>query len=168
MLGAFKTVDKFITGESWVVGDDAAGVDKAKLVADLSARYTADYVAQWRKFLQAASVARYSSVRDAAQKLSAMSQRQPVAAPRALLRRVAEHGSGTARSRRNLPARATDYAAYRHGQSHRATRTRRTSTRCSRSNQSPRPNGERCKVQPRRPRVSQASGNATAARTAAR
>jgi type VI secretion system protein ImpL len=76
MLGAFKTVDKFITGESWVVGEDAGGVDKAKLVADLSARYAADYAGHWRKFLSSASVARYSNVKDAAQKLSILSGNQ--------------------------------------------------------------------------------------------
>ena len=76
MLGAFKTVDKFISGESWVVGEDAGNVDKAKLVADLSARYAQDYADQWRKFLQSASVARYSNVRDAAQKLAILSGNQ--------------------------------------------------------------------------------------------
>ena len=40
MLNAFKTVDKYLSGESWVVGEDAGGVDKAKLVADLQARYS--------------------------------------------------------------------------------------------------------------------------------
>lgn len=76
MLSAFKTVDKFISGENWVVGEDAGNVDKAKLVADLSARYSADYAGQWRKFLSSASVAHYSNIRDAAQKLAVLSGNQ--------------------------------------------------------------------------------------------
>ena len=76
MLSAFKTVDKYLTGESWVVGDGAAAVDKAKLVAELRSRYMADYIGQWRKFLASATVSRYSSVRDAAQKLAAFSGNQ--------------------------------------------------------------------------------------------
>src|SRR5262249_19191984 len=64
MLDAFKTVDKFLRGESWVVGEDASGVDKAKLVAELQSRYSDDYTAQWRKFLTSAQVARYGSVKD--------------------------------------------------------------------------------------------------------
>ncbi|MEP6992421.1 MAG: ImcF-related family protein, partial [bacterium] len=76
MLSAFKTVDKYLTGENWVVGDGAASVDKARLVADLRARYIADYVTQWRKFLASASVSRYASVKDAAQKLRALSGNQ--------------------------------------------------------------------------------------------
>jgi type VI secretion system protein ImpL len=76
MLNAFKTVDKYLSGENWVVGDGAAGVDKAKLVADLRARYVADYVAQWRKFLSSASVAHYGGVKDAAQKLAILSGNQ--------------------------------------------------------------------------------------------
>ncbi len=76
MLSAFKTVDKYLTGENWVVGDGAAGVDKAKLVAELRGRYMADYVAQWRKFLGSASVSRYSGIKDAAEKLRAFSGNQ--------------------------------------------------------------------------------------------
>lgn len=76
MLGAFKTVDKYLKGESWVVGDDAAQVDQAKLVADLKSRYSVDYVAHWRKFLQSASVTRYQGIKDAAAKLAVLSGNQ--------------------------------------------------------------------------------------------
>src|SRR5262249_24907832 len=76
MLDAFKTVDKFLRGESWVVGEDASGVDKAKLVAELQSRYSDDYTAQWRKFLTSAQVARYGSVKDAAAKLAVLSGNQ--------------------------------------------------------------------------------------------
>src|SRR5262245_49991962 len=76
MLAAFKTVDKYISGESWVVGEDAGGVDKAKLVSELQSRYAADYAAQWRKFLASAQVVHYAGVRDAAAKLTVLSGNQ--------------------------------------------------------------------------------------------
>ena len=76
MQGAFKTVDRFLQGERWVVGEDAQQVDKAKLVADLRARYASDYVDNWRRFLRSASIARYSNVRDAAQKLTVLGGNQ--------------------------------------------------------------------------------------------
>ena len=76
MQDAFKGVDRFLQGESWVVGEDAQPIDKAKLVADLRARYAADYADQWRKFLRSAAVNRYASVRDASQKLTVLSGNQ--------------------------------------------------------------------------------------------
>jgi type VI secretion system protein ImpL len=76
MLAAFKTVDKYISGESWVVGEDAGGVDKAKLVADLQNRYATDYTTEWRKYLASAQVTRYSGVKDAAAKLGVLSGNQ--------------------------------------------------------------------------------------------
>jgi type VI secretion system protein ImpL len=76
MLAAFKTVDKYLSGESWVVGEDAGGVDKAKLVAELHSRYAADYAAEWRKYLASAQVARYAGVKDAAAKLAVLSGNQ--------------------------------------------------------------------------------------------
>ena len=76
MQNAFKTVDRFLQGESWVVGEDAQQIDKAKLVADLRARYASDYADNWRKFLRSASVVRYANMRDAAQKLTSLSGNQ--------------------------------------------------------------------------------------------
>jgi hypothetical protein len=76
MLSAFKTVDKYLSREPWVVGEDASGMDKAKLVADLQTRYSNDYTGQWRKFLSSAQVARYNGVKDAAAKLAVLSGNQ--------------------------------------------------------------------------------------------
>ncbi|MEO7084310.1 MAG: ImcF-related family protein [Gemmatimonadaceae bacterium] len=76
MLDAFKTVNKYLKGESWVVGEDAGQVDQAKLAAELQTRYSNDYIAQWRRFLQSAQVVRYSGVKDAATKLAALSGNQ--------------------------------------------------------------------------------------------
>jgi type VI secretion system protein ImpL len=76
MQDAFKKVDRFLQGESWVVGEDAQQVDKAKLVADLRSRYVSDYLENWRRFLRSASVARYANVNDAGQKLTMLSGNQ--------------------------------------------------------------------------------------------
>ncbi|HEX6534378.1 MAG TPA: ImcF-related family protein [Gemmatimonadaceae bacterium] len=71
MLGAFKNADRFFEGESWVLGDQAAGrMDRDKVLQELRARYEADYVRHWRAFLQAAAVVRYANVKDASKKLS--------------------------------------------------------------------------------------------------
>jgi type VI secretion system protein ImpL len=76
MQNAFKTVDRFLQGESWVVGEDATQIDKAKIAADLRSRYASDYVENWRRFLRAATIARYANVRDASQKLAVLSGNQ--------------------------------------------------------------------------------------------
>ena len=76
MQDAFKGVDRFLGGESWVVGEDAQPLDKAKLVAELRSRYAADYMENWRRYLRGASIARYGGVKDAAQKLGVLSGNQ--------------------------------------------------------------------------------------------
>ena len=76
MQDAFKKVDRFLQGESWVVGEDAQPLDRAKLVADLRSRYAIDYAENWRQFLRGASIARYAGVKDAAQKLAVLSGNQ--------------------------------------------------------------------------------------------
>jgi type VI secretion system protein ImpL len=78
MDNALKTVDQFLSGEPWVMGEATAmaPADKAKLVADLRARYTTDYTDQWRRFIQSATVQRYSGLRDASDKLRVLSGNQ--------------------------------------------------------------------------------------------
>ncbi|HEU4563189.1 MAG TPA: ImcF-related family protein [Gemmatimonadaceae bacterium] len=77
MQGAFKNADRFFQGESWVLGDQAAGqMDKEKALAELRARYQADFVRHWRTYLQSAAVARYANVKDAAKKLSVLAGNQ--------------------------------------------------------------------------------------------
>jgi len=76
MLGAFKSVDQYLNGESWVVGDDTTAVDATGLAAQLESRYSGDYIAQWQQFLQSASVVRYADMKDAATKLAALSGNQ--------------------------------------------------------------------------------------------
>ena len=115
MLAAFKTVDKYITGENWVVGDDASGGDKAKLVADLSARYAADYIGHWRKFLVGGAGDALLE-REGRGAEAGDSERQSVAAARALLDRVAEHGRRASRRRDDVPTGAARHAAVGDGQ----------------------------------------------------
>src|SRR3712207_1255152 len=57
MVNAFKTVDRFLGGEGWVMGGGTTvqPAEKAKIVAELRARYAADYANHWRRFLRAAS-----------------------------------------------------------------------------------------------------------------
>jgi type VI secretion system protein ImpL len=69
---ALKGVDKYLKGESWVVGDEVGQIDKNQLVNELRTKYVAEYIEQWRKALASASVVRYGSVKDAAQKLTAI------------------------------------------------------------------------------------------------
>jgi type VI secretion system protein ImpL len=76
MLDAFKQVDQYLNGESWVVGADTTAVDAAGLAAQIQSRYSADYIAQWQQFLQTASVVRYADMKDAATKLAALSGNQ--------------------------------------------------------------------------------------------
>jgi type VI secretion system protein ImpL len=78
MDNALKTVDRFLSGEPWVMGEGTAmaPADKAKLVSELRARYASDYADHWRRFLQGASVQRYGGLRDASDKLRVLSGNQ--------------------------------------------------------------------------------------------
>lgn len=77
MQRALRDVDRLFKGEAWVVGQQApAPKDRAKVVDQLRALYAKDYVSHWRKFLAAASVARFSSIQDGARKLAPLSSNQ--------------------------------------------------------------------------------------------
>jgi type VI secretion system protein ImpL len=60
MDGAFRDSDRFFQGERWVVGDAGAGLaqDRAAVLAELRARYRADYAERWRSFVRGTAVAR--------------------------------------------------------------------------------------------------------------
>ncbi len=69
--------DRFFAGEQWVLGSQGgAGIDRAQTEQQIRQRYTADFIAQWRAFLQATSVVRYANLKDAAQKLTLLSGNQ--------------------------------------------------------------------------------------------
>jgi type VI secretion system protein ImpL len=63
---AFKNVDRYFEGESWVLGDNSiSDQDKAKVVADLKTQYRSDYIKAWRSFLSQARIGGYSAIQDA-------------------------------------------------------------------------------------------------------
>jgi type VI secretion system protein ImpL len=77
MESAFKNVERYFKGEEWVVGTGApVPTDRDKVGAEIKALYTTDYIAQWRSFLNAASVVRFAGVADAATKLQTLSGNQ--------------------------------------------------------------------------------------------
>lgn len=74
MKDALSNPDKFYGAEEWVLGETSAlSQSKEELGAELSDRYTKDYLNQWRDFLKAATVVRFSGVNDATNKLRLLS-----------------------------------------------------------------------------------------------
>ncbi|HEU4628703.1 MAG TPA: ImcF-related family protein [Gemmatimonadaceae bacterium] len=109
MQDALKNVDRFLKGEEWVLGPDATAptVDRRELAAQLRARYEADYVRHWREYLRAGRVARYANLKDAAQKLQALSGPQsPLLAMLALASRNTAVDSAGAVTRAFQPVHA--------------------------------------------------------------
>lgn len=77
MRDAIKHADQFFGGEKWVLGDYApSAVDRGKLEADLTSRYTADYIAAWRGYINNSRVMPYAGLKDAAGKLNQLSGNQ--------------------------------------------------------------------------------------------
>lgn len=74
MQDAFAHADRFFQGERWVVGDAGAALagEKDRVLADLRARYRADYVARWRAWVQGLRVVRPGDARDAGAKLGVL------------------------------------------------------------------------------------------------
>jgi type VI secretion system protein ImpL len=60
MDGAFRDSDRFFQGERWVVGEAGAArtQDRAGVLAELRARYRADYAERWRAYFRGTSVVR--------------------------------------------------------------------------------------------------------------
>lgn len=68
---AIKHVNRYFAGEPWVLDTESLSIGNlAKLESDIQAHYTADYIGEWRKYLNAGQVNRYESIQDAARKLS--------------------------------------------------------------------------------------------------
>ena len=77
MKDALRHADKYFSGEQWVLGDQtASNFDRAKLEQQLRDRYVADFIAQWRAYLKAAVVVRYTDIPDAAKKLNLLAGNQ--------------------------------------------------------------------------------------------
>lgn len=73
MLNAFRSANRFSGGETWVMGTDEVNVDAARLLAELTSRYTNDYIDHWRRYLAAASAVRFTGIQDATWKLGVLS-----------------------------------------------------------------------------------------------
>ena len=77
MNEALAKAREFFGGERWVLGDEALeGLDPATLEPELRARYRADFLGNWREYLNNSAVVRYRSVPDAASKLGQLSSNQ--------------------------------------------------------------------------------------------
>jgi type VI secretion system protein ImpL len=73
MKDAMAHADRYFNGESWVLGDQGSGnIDRAKLVVDIQTRYYAEFTNEWRTYIKSASVLRYASLKDAADKLKTL------------------------------------------------------------------------------------------------
>lgn len=67
---AIRNLSNYLKGEEWVLGTEvAAPVDVPQLQAELSRRYTADFVGHWRDFIRDAAFQGFRSAGDASQKL---------------------------------------------------------------------------------------------------
>jgi len=74
MQDAIQHPDRYFSGDAWVLGDQAAAaLDPVKAKQELSSRYQADFLNEWRTFLKQASVAKYSNLQDASGKLQTLS-----------------------------------------------------------------------------------------------
>ena len=90
MQDAFRNSDRYFQGERWVVGDAGAAQaqDRDKVLAQLRARYRADYTARWRAYVRGVQVVRPGSTKDAGVKLGALGGAQsPLLAALALAAR---------------------------------------------------------------------------------
>jgi type VI secretion system protein ImpL len=77
MQAAFRKPDQLFGGEDWVLGPQTyAGLDRAQLEQRLRGFYYRDFIKEWRDFLKAAAVSRYSSLADASTKLALTSSGQ--------------------------------------------------------------------------------------------
>ncbi len=74
MRDAIAHPDKYIYGEKWVLGEQGTGnIDLAKLQGDLRTLYNRDFINEWRAYVKSASVVRYTSLKDASDKLRTLS-----------------------------------------------------------------------------------------------
>jgi len=77
MNDAIKNAERFFSGEEWVLGTSGGvALDRRQIEQSLRQRYTSDFINQWREFLKSANVVRYANVKEASQKLTAISGNQ--------------------------------------------------------------------------------------------
>ncbi|HEX4771845.1 MAG TPA: ImcF-related family protein [Bryobacteraceae bacterium] len=75
MDAAIKDPSKYVSGERWVLGDQAAAAVSSTpdLQKQIRAMYYADFIAAWRDYLKKSSVVKYQNIADAAKKLTTLS-----------------------------------------------------------------------------------------------
>jgi type VI secretion system protein ImpL len=71
MQNAIQHPEPYYSGEEWVLGPSAGSMpDRATLIAQLQKQYLADYLTEWRAYLNAARFVGFQSWNDAAGRLS--------------------------------------------------------------------------------------------------
>lgn len=74
---SLDNVDRLFSHETWVIGERAVSAgDRARLAQELRERYTQEYIAHWRDFLAAGSVAAFGNVEQAARILARIADNQ--------------------------------------------------------------------------------------------
>lgn len=74
MAAAIKDPGKYVSGERWVLGDQAGAVNNTpNLQEAIQTLYTNDYITAWRDYFRRSVVVRYTSLEDAAKKLGILS-----------------------------------------------------------------------------------------------
>ncbi len=76
MKDALQHPDRFFKGEQWVLGDQGATSITPAQLDQLRARYSGDFVKEWRAYMKGASVVRYTGLKDASDKLTKLSGNQ--------------------------------------------------------------------------------------------
>lgn len=73
MQNAILHPDAYVGGEQWVLGSTSSGpIDRAALAAQLTSAYDADFLLNWRTYLNRARFTGYENLQDAATKLAAL------------------------------------------------------------------------------------------------
>jgi len=74
MQDAFQHIDRYASGEAWVLGEKAGqSLDMAGISKNLSAKYSSEFINQWHTFLTRAQVANCGGIHEAPEKLNALS-----------------------------------------------------------------------------------------------
>lgn len=75
MQDALANVDRYLSGEEWVLGPNTslAALDRRQVAAQLRTRYDGDFLRHWRQFVRTGTVVRASNLKDAARRLQVLS-----------------------------------------------------------------------------------------------
>ena len=74
MQDAFQHIDRYASGEAWVLGGQAAqSLDMASIARSLAAKYSSDFINQWHTFLTRAQVIGCGGIHEAPARLNALS-----------------------------------------------------------------------------------------------